>query len=394
VDDFESYNDLNPDDPESNRIFLTWIGGDVDPDNGSQVGHDTFPFAEQFFVHGGEQSMPLYYDNSIASSSEATVNTDDLAIGRDWTKGAPETLVLWFYGDPNNAVTEQLYVKIGDTRFDYPGDAAELTRPRWSQWPIDLTDIDLSNVPTFSIGFERTGAVGGVGIVYIDEIYLYRSAPEVEQGPVALPGSVPNGDFESIFKPGSYSITADLGSGWTQGVGPDVPMGNGTALYSDGTTGTSVDIPGWKGADGWEGDFPNRQGAVQAIGVDGSYAFAANGAQWGGSNGGLIESAASLGNAEAGTYTLSMMAEAADGAATPIVLELLAGGVVVTPTSSVDPELTGQTGQFQEFSRVYDAASLANFLGQPLTIRLGVGRNAVGKQTRFDNVDLAFEAGQ
>jgi hypothetical protein len=86
-----------------------------------------------------------------------------------------------------------------------------------------------------------------------------------------------------------------------------------------------------------------------------------------------------------------MMAEAADGAATPIVLELLAGGVVVTPTSSVDPELTAD---YQAFSRVYDGASLANFLGQPLTIRLGVGRNAVGKQTRFDNVDLAYEAGQ
>jgi len=44
VDDFEAYNDLNPDDPESNRIFLTWTGGDADPANGSQVGHDTFPF--------------------------------------------------------------------------------------------------------------------------------------------------------------------------------------------------------------------------------------------------------------------------------------------------------------------------------------------------------------
>jgi len=45
VDDFESYNDLNPDDPESNRIFLTWVGGDNEPANGSQVGHNTFPFA-------------------------------------------------------------------------------------------------------------------------------------------------------------------------------------------------------------------------------------------------------------------------------------------------------------------------------------------------------------
>jgi len=103
VDDFESYNDLNPDEPESNRIFLTWIGGDADPANGSQVGHDTYPFAELTTVHDGDQSMPLFYDNSSASYSEATVNTDDLAIGRDWTAGSPQTLVLWFHGSPGNA---------------------------------------------------------------------------------------------------------------------------------------------------------------------------------------------------------------------------------------------------------------------------------------------------
>jgi len=27
VDDFESYNDLDPDDPESNRIFNVWLDG-------------------------------------------------------------------------------------------------------------------------------------------------------------------------------------------------------------------------------------------------------------------------------------------------------------------------------------------------------------------------------
>ena len=81
----------------------------------------------------------------------------------------------------------------------------------------------------------------------------------------------------------------------------------------------------------------------------------------------------------------------ANGGATPVVLELLAGGVVVTPSSLVDPTLTDD---FQEFSRTYDAASLAGFLGKPLTIRLGIGRSAEGSQTRCDDVDLLFEAGQ
>jgi hypothetical protein len=232
---------------------------------------------------------------------------------------------------------------------------------------------------------------GGAGTLFIDDIRLY---PQAGDTPASLTGSVPNGDFEGVFKPGWNTITADLNGGWTQGVGIDAIMDDGTALYSDGTSGDSVDIPGWIGAQGWEGSyerdtaFPNRQGSVQASGVDGSFAFLANGGGWGNPNGGLIVSADSLGDVEDGTYTLAM---GANGGATPVVLELLAGGVVVTPTSSVDPELTGE---YQEFSRVYDGASLANFLGDPLTIRLGVGRNAVGKQTRFDNVDLAFEAGQ
>jgi len=67
------------------------------------------------------------------------------------------------------------------------------------------------------------------------------------------------------------------------------------------------------------------------------------------------------------------------------VLNLLAGGIALTPTSSVDPELTGD---WQEFSRTYDSASLVGHIGQPLTIVLGVGRDATGNQTRFDDVTL------
>ncbi|MFH1881975.1 MAG: LamG domain-containing protein, partial [Planctomycetota bacterium] len=72
VDDFESYNDLDPADPESNRIFNAWLDGYDDPTNGSLVGYENPPFAEQTIVHGGIQSMPLYYDNSVGNS-EATL---------------------------------------------------------------------------------------------------------------------------------------------------------------------------------------------------------------------------------------------------------------------------------------------------------------------------------
>jgi len=63
----------------------------------------------------------------------------------------------------------------------YPGDVADITRPIWKQWNIDLAalGISLSNVTQLSIGFERTGASGGSGTVLIDDIMLYRSAPSV-----------------------------------------------------------------------------------------------------------------------------------------------------------------------------------------------------------------------
>jgi len=180
VDDFESYNDLDPGAPESNRIFLTWIGGDDDPANGSQVGHNAFPFAEQSIVAGGSQSMPVIYDNSTASYSEATVNVANLPVGQDWTEGGAETLVLWIRVDPSNA--GELYVKINGTEVMYNGD---LSVPIWKQWNIDLASlgINLSNVTTLSIGIRG----GGSGVLYVDDIALYRIAP-----PLAEPGSDPS----------------------------------------------------------------------------------------------------------------------------------------------------------------------------------------------------------
>ncbi|MHC4331844.1 MAG: LamG-like jellyroll fold domain-containing protein [Planctomycetota bacterium] len=53
VEDFESYNDIDPPDPNSNRIFDKWIDGFGTTDNGALVGNDLPPYAEQTIVHGG-----------------------------------------------------------------------------------------------------------------------------------------------------------------------------------------------------------------------------------------------------------------------------------------------------------------------------------------------------
>ena len=169
---------------------------------------------------------------------------------------------------------------------------------------------------------------------------------------------VPNGSFELIYMPGSDTITADLVDGWTNGVGSDTPMnGDQEADYSDGTWGTSVDIPGWINTPGWPPsyDLPVGNGSVarQNPAPDGLYYYLANGSDWGNPQGGAIESDAPLTTAEAGrTYTVSMLA---NGPVTPVLLELLADGEALTPSSSVDP---AAPYAWEEFSRTYDAASL------------------------------------
>jgi hypothetical protein len=240
----------------------------------------------------------------------------------------------------------------------------------------------------------------------MDDVSIYDVAlTEAEIWKLVYPTTitVPNGDFEQIYQPGSDSITADLGDGWTQGLGPDAPMDSGTATYSDGSTGAAVDIPGWIGADtqGWidnggsydrDTSFPNRQGSVaaQIVTPDGLYYYLSNGGGWGNPAGGLIVSDAALGTVEDGTYALSMLATGPDGAATPVVLELLADGVALTPSASVDPVLNGD---WQKVSRTYDAASLDGHLGESLTIRLGIDRGAGGGQSCLDAVSLSYAPG-
>jgi hypothetical protein len=181
VEDFESYNDIGAGQPGSNLVYLRWQDGFDNPaTNGSTIGYPTGASMETDTVHGGNQSAPLLYDNSVASLSEVTVDPANLPIGRDWTMGAPEILVLWFYGNPGNAITEKLYVKVNGVKVDYDGDAADVARPQWKQWSIDLValGVDLNNVTQLGIGLERTGAFGGSGTVLIDDILLYRLAPE------------------------------------------------------------------------------------------------------------------------------------------------------------------------------------------------------------------------
>ncbi|MBN1806012.1 MAG: hypothetical protein JW837_12245, partial [Sedimentisphaerales bacterium] len=172
IDDMETYNDLNTDEPGSNRIFLAWIDGFEDPANGSLVGYEIPPFAEQKIVHAGSQSLPFVYDNSAAAKSEATLTLTD---NRDWTVNGVDTLTIWFRGGSSNAA-EQMYVTLnGSARVDHKNpDAA--TSTRWTQWNIPLQDfadqgVDLTNVNSITLGLGSVTA--GSGTMYFDDIRLY-----------------------------------------------------------------------------------------------------------------------------------------------------------------------------------------------------------------------------
>lgn len=181
VDDFESYNDIPFGEEGSNLVYLTWIDGFDNPQtNGSTMGYVQGSALESEIVHRGQMSAPLFYDNTNAPLSEVTASTADLMISADWSEFSPDVLSLWFYGDPNNAVTEQMYVKLNDTKVIYDGDPNNLIRQTWQQWNIDLSSlgIDLNNITQITIGFERTQATGGSGMVFIDDIQLYAFLDE------------------------------------------------------------------------------------------------------------------------------------------------------------------------------------------------------------------------
>jgi len=175
VDDFESYNDVDPPDPASNRIFDKWIDGYANPaTNGALVGNDLPPYAERAIVHSGVQSMPYSYNNAN-KTSEATLT---LVYPRDWTEEGVRKLSLWFRGASANSA-ERMYVALNGNAVVYHDDPAVTQKSGWNQWIIDLQafqGVSLTNVNTMTIGLGTKGspAAGGSGKMHFDDIRLYR----------------------------------------------------------------------------------------------------------------------------------------------------------------------------------------------------------------------------
>ncbi|MCP4258460.1 MAG: LamG domain-containing protein [Planctomycetes bacterium] len=175
IDDFEAYNDLDPADPSSNRIFNAWLDGFGDQTNGSVVGYANPPFAEQTIVHSGNQSMPFEYDNTVGKS-EATLT---LTSNSDWTVKGVNRLTIWYRGGSANAA-DPMYVVLNGTAVVTNDNPNAASASSWTEWNIDLQafadqNVSLANVTSITLGLgNRANPVaGGAGMIFFDDIRLH-----------------------------------------------------------------------------------------------------------------------------------------------------------------------------------------------------------------------------
>jgi hypothetical protein len=190
VDDFESYTD---DGKAGEAIFQTWLDGfgyPGDPNypgngTGSIVGYMNPPFAEQWIVHSGRQSMPMDYNNVNEpwySEAERVWETP-----QDWMSYDADTLTLYFRGELGNS-PEPLYVAIEDNSgriavVVHP-DANAVLATQWQKWHIALAEVQAAGVDVaavkkmvIGVGDRNNPQPSGTGRIYIDDIRLTKRMP-------------------------------------------------------------------------------------------------------------------------------------------------------------------------------------------------------------------------
>jgi hypothetical protein len=188
VDDMETY---CPTASCGNEIQDTWVDGWIN-NSGAEVflGEDpTEP------VRSGKQSMEYAYDSGDSLSVGLDYYSEVervLADACDWTEAGVKMLTLFFYAEGDNDANEQMYAGLEDSRGGvsyaqvnygfYGEDMNDVRQAEWHQWDMALADfggVDLNDVGSLYVGFGERGepyggTPGGSGVVYFDDIRLYR----------------------------------------------------------------------------------------------------------------------------------------------------------------------------------------------------------------------------
>jgi len=193
VDDFESYSN-----EVTARVFEAWIDGigftlpePGNPGNGTgaAVGHDIWSVDSPYFdgtimetanVHGGNQAMPLYYDNTASPYQSEAERT--WAVPENWAAEGVTDLTLYVRGDAANDAAP-MYVAIEDAGgtvavVPHP-DAAITAVAGWTEWKIPLADLTDAGVAVgavkkmaIGVGSRTAPSPDGAGVVYIDDIQV------------------------------------------------------------------------------------------------------------------------------------------------------------------------------------------------------------------------------
>ncbi len=242
IDDFEGY------DTGDNQIWYAWHDGlgygtpGIEPyfagnGTGAAVGDETTDsYTEEIIVHGGNQAMPLFYDNNQQGKFKYSEAEMTLSATRDWTEGGATELSLWFHGESNNAV-EPMYVALNGNAIVYNDnpDAALITE--WTQWNIDLQafadqGVNLTNVNTiaFGLGDKKNPQPGGAGKMYFDDIAVGNPVKdEIEIG-----NKLANGGFEDgVVEPWSTygDATMEVVQELVGAAVPEAPIEGSSALH-------------------------------------------------------------------------------------------------------------------------------------------------------------------
>jgi len=137
---------------------------------GAEVGVlTTNSYMEESIVHGGNKSMPILFNNTVAAISEVEL---DLG-GIDLTQNGGTTLKLFLYGLAANDA-DPIYVAINGVAVENE-DPAAVQVVKWVEWTIPLQAFidggaDVTNATSIKIGIGSTQQAGGTGTVYIDDI--------------------------------------------------------------------------------------------------------------------------------------------------------------------------------------------------------------------------------
>jgi len=188
VDDFESYTN-----EVGQRVFEVWVDGfgftqpvdTVGNGTGALVGHDIWavdtPYStimETSTVHGGGQSMPLYYDNTVLPYRSEADRT--WLVAENWLVEGVTDLTLYVRGEADNDAAA-LYVVIEDSAGNVAvvphSDATATTATDWIEWKIPLADLTAAGVNvgaikkmSIGVGSRTAPTPGGTGVIYVDDI--------------------------------------------------------------------------------------------------------------------------------------------------------------------------------------------------------------------------------